>query len=75
MLDGKIELHCECARCGKSAYHTVAWLRANASVACAGCGNEMPAAEVLRYNSKLVRESDDADRRAQVGPQVGPQIG
>ena len=67
MLHGLIELQCECARCGKSAYHTIPWLRANKLVACAGCGNSMPAAEVLSYNTRLVRESDDADRRAQAG--------
>jgi hypothetical protein len=62
MLQGEIELHCECARCGKSAYHTVRWLRDNPAVICAGCANAMPSTEVLSANSKLVRDSDLAER-------------
>jgi ribosomal protein L37E len=62
MLQGEIELHCECTRCGKSAYHTVRWLRENPAVICAGCGVALPSTEVLHANSKLVRDSDHAER-------------
>ena len=62
MQSGEIELHCECARCGKSAYHTVRWLRENPAIICAGCGNALPSVEVLHANTRLVRESDDAER-------------
>ena len=62
MLPGEIELHCECARCGKSAYHTVRWLRENPVIICAGCGNALPSVEVLSVNTKLVTESDAAER-------------
>jgi hypothetical protein len=63
MSRNTIELNCECHRCGKAAYHTVRWLRDNPSIPCAGCHNAMPSIEILRDNTRLVRESDDADRR------------
>jgi len=64
MFLGRIQFQCECARDGKSVYHTVPWLRAIESVTCAGCSNSMLTIEVLRCNINLVRESDGADRRA-----------
>jgi hypothetical protein len=67
MSRSEIELNCECARCGKAVYHTVRWLRQNASVECVSCKNVMPSIEVLRDNTKLVRDSDDAERRDTVG--------
>jgi DNA-directed RNA polymerase subunit RPC12/RpoP len=63
MSGSEIELHCECARCGKSDYHTVRWLRENTSVKCPGCSNTMLSSEVLRINTKLVQESDNAAHR------------
>ena len=59
-----IELHCECPRCGKSAYHTIRWLQENTSLKCAGCDNVMSSLEILRENSNAVRNSHDAERRA-----------
>jgi hypothetical protein len=63
MSRSEIELQCECARCGKSAYHTVRWLRENVSVQCERCNAVMRSDEILRDNSKIVRESDDARHR------------
>jgi DNA-directed RNA polymerase subunit RPC12/RpoP len=63
MSRNEIELNCECARCGKAVYHTVRWLRENTAVQCVSCNNSVPSIEILRDNTKLVRESDDAEHR------------
>ncbi len=62
MTRHEIELNCECPRCGKSLYHTVQWLRQNATIACAGCAGTMPSIGILNDNTRKVRESDAADR-------------
>lgn len=59
----EIELNCECDLCGKAAYHTVRWLRENTFVQCVGCNNKKASIEILRANTRLVRDSDDAERR------------
>ena len=59
----ELELQCECPHCGKSAYHTIRWLRENPSLQCMGCENAMPSAEVLRENSTKVRQHDEAASR------------
>jgi uncharacterized Zn finger protein len=58
-----LELKCECPRCGKSVHHVIRWLRENDYVKCAGCDNAMLSAEILRDNSRLVQNSDEAERR------------
>ncbi len=63
MSHNEIELNCECARCGKAVYHTIPWLRGNAFVQCVSCGNKTPSIEILRVNTRLVRDFDDAERR------------
>jgi len=63
MPSNEFELNCECARCGKAAYHTVRWLRDNPFIQCVGCNNKHPSIEILRANTKLVRDADDAERR------------
>ena len=63
MSHDKVELNCECARCGKAVYHTVRWLRENATVQCVSCNNTVPSIEILRDNTKLVRDFDNADGR------------
>lgn len=63
MSRSEMEINCECPRCGKAVYHTVRWLRENTAVQCASCSNTVPSIEILRDNTRLVRESDDAERR------------
>ena len=58
----EIELNCECPHCGKALYHTVPWLRRNATITCADCGSTMASTEILGVNTRKVREFDDAER-------------
>jgi predicted nucleic acid-binding Zn ribbon protein len=62
MPSKEVELQCECPRCGKSAYHTVQWLRDNASVVCERCANPLPSVEVLRENANAVQNAAMAER-------------
>jgi ribosomal protein L37E len=57
------EIHCECARCGKSAYNTIQWLKEHATFACERCGTLLVSAEILRVNSNAVRDAAEAERR------------
>jgi ribosomal protein L37E len=58
-----LELQCECARCGKNAWHTIPWLRANPALTCEGCGNTVATREILTENKYAVDKWDDAKAR------------
>jgi uncharacterized Zn finger protein len=62
-MAAELEIQCECARCGKNAWHTVAWLRANPALKCEGCGNAVATSEILNENKSAVSKSDDARAR------------
>jgi hypothetical protein len=57
------ELQCECARCGKSVYHTIQWLRDHATLRCVGCETVISCVEILKENSRTVLKADEAARR------------
>jgi len=62
-MSAEPELQCECPRCGKSAYHTVRWLKDNNCVVCERCASALPSSEILRENTIAVRNAAEAERR------------
>jgi uncharacterized Zn finger protein len=59
----ELELQCECAHCGKSAWHTVSWLKANPSLKCERCGAIVASSEILKENTAAVTKAALAARR------------
>lgn len=56
-MPAELELQCECAHCGKSAYHTVSWLKENASLKCERCGAIVASSEILTENKAAVMKA------------------
>jgi len=56
-MSAELELQCECAHCGKSAWHTVTWLQANPSLKCERCGAVIASKEILKENTAAVTKA------------------